>query len=479
MSELNRRRLLGGLAGGALMAGGLPAVPGGGVTALVRATLIDGSGAPPVRNATVVLAGDRILAAGRRPAPPGARVVDLAGRYLIPGLWDMHTHSADLERTFPPLHVVHGITGIREMAGTPAAHAVRRRIERGELLGPRMVIGSNLIDGPPGAWPGADVVTTDAEARAAVREARREHADFAKVYTYLSPGAYASVADEARRLGLPFAGHVPARVPVEQAVRLGQHTIEHLYGMYLSTSAQAADLYARLAAMPADPAHPDWWGRQWWRLERDAVATHSPRRAGKLFALMRRHGAWQSPTLVTLQRFRRAPDDLLNDPELRAPLRYMPAQVRLWWEEEVRARPPMTPDEPARWRAYFEAQLRLVKAMDEAGVDIVAGTDAGGAFIFPGIDLHAELGLLVRAGLSPARALRAATRDAARCAGLERASGTVAPGKYADLVVLDGDPLADIANTRRIHAVVCRGRYLGPGDRARVFAEVEAAAGTP
>ncbi|MGH3240756.1 MAG: amidohydrolase family protein [Spirillospora sp.] len=494
MGALNRRELLGWLAGGAfgtVVASAWPGGPSaaasegvtadGGVTVLTGATLIDGTGAPPLRNATVVLAGDRILAVGHRPerpAPAGARVLDLAGRHLIPGLWDAHTHSGDLDRIFPPLHVVHGITGVREMAGSPQVRDVRRRIERGSLLGPRMVIGGNIIDGPPGAWPGSDVVGTDAEARVAVRKARREHADFAKVYSYLSPEAYASVADEARRLRLPFAGHVPARVPVDDAVRLGQHTIEHLYGMYLTTSSRARDLYAELAAMPTDPGDPDWWGRRWWRVEREAVATHSPRRAAELFALMIRRGVWQSPTLVAVQRFRRAADDLLNDPELQAPLRYMPASVRQWWEDEVRHyREPMTPEELAKWQAYFQAQLRLVKAMDEAGVGIVAGTDAGGAFIYPGLDLHSELGMLVRAGLSPMRALQAATQAAARCVGLERVSGTIAAGKYADLVVLDGDPLADIGNTRRIHAVISRGRYLGPADRERILAEIETAAG--
>ncbi|MFI6293971.1 amidohydrolase family protein [Nonomuraea sp. NPDC050790] len=478
MSFLHRRELLTGALG--LAAGG--ALPGGSrrakLTALTGVTLIDGSGAAPVRGATVLLAGDRIVAAGRRVrAPSEANVIDLRGKYVIPGLWDTHTHSATLTDIVPPLHVVHGVTCIREMAGSPESHEVRRRIERGELVGPRMVIASNLIDGPPGAWPGSDVVTTEAEARAAVRKAHRERADFAKVYTYLAPDTYAAVASEARRLRLPFAGHVPARVPVQDAVRLGQHSVEHLYGLRMSTSARAAEIYAELAAMPADPAHPEWWGRRWWHLERDAVATYDPARAARLFDAMARRGTWASPTLATLQRFRRTPEDLLTDPVLTARLRYIPASVRGWWEEEVLYyRPRLSPEEVQRWAAYFQAQLRLLGAMAEAGVGVVAGTDAGGAYIFPGFDLHTELGFLVEAGLSPMAALRAASAEAARCAGLGRVSGTVTAGRFADLVILDADPLADIANTRRIHAVVSRGRYLGPDARASLLAAVETAA---
>ncbi len=483
MGAVARRDVLSWLGKGALGAAALgvagqPAVAAPGVTALVGATLIDGTGRPPVRDATVVLAGDRVLAAGRRhDVPRGARVVDLAGKYVIPGLWDLHTHASVFATTVPALHVVQGVTGIREMFGQPETHDVRRLVEAGQVLGPRMVIGSTIVDGPASIWPGTDIVRTPAEARAAVRRAKDGGADFVKVYSFLSPECYAAIAAEARRLRIPFAGHVPARVPVQDA--LEQHTHEHLYNLFTSTSDDADGLYARLRSMPDDPADPNWWGRHAGRIERAAVATHSPARAQALFSAMVSRGAWQSPTLFVERNMSRSPETIVNDPVALERMRYIPVGLREQWRTIMSGRPARTPEEVAEGVRFGDAWLRLLGAMHSAGVGVVAGTDAGFAYVFPGFSLHDELALLVRAGLSPMAALRSATSEAARCVGLAHRSGTVTSGKQADLVVLDADPLADIANTSRIHAVVARGRYLGPADRERVLAEVEEAAQEP
>ncbi|MEV6239218.1 amidohydrolase family protein [Lentzea sp. NPDC051838] len=484
MGDLARRDVLSWLGKGALGAAALSVVgqeaaaSPSGVTALVGATLIDGTGRPPVRDATIVLAGDRILAAGRhRDLPRGVRVVDVAGKYVIPGLWDLHTHASFFADTVAPLHVVQGVTGVREMWGQPETHDTRRRIEAGEVLGPRMVIASNIVDGPGAIWPGADVVRTPDEARAAVRGAKDGGADFVKVYSFLSPECYAAIAAEARRLRIPFAGHVPARVPVRDA--LAQHTHEHLYNLFTSTSDNADELYAKLRALPDDPADPNWWGRQSGRMERAAVATHSPARAAELFRAMARRGTWQSPTLFVERNMSRSPSSIVNDPVALDRLRYIPVDLRAQWQLIMSGRPERTPEEVAALLAFGDARMRLLRQMHEAGVGVVAGTDAGFAYVFPGFSLHDELALLVRAGLTPMAALRAATSEAARCLGLAHETGTVSAGKQADLVVLDADPLADITNVSRIHAVVSRGRYLGPADRARVLAEIEAAAQEP
>ncbi|MDX8030178.1 amidohydrolase family protein [Lentzea sp. BCCO 10_0856] len=483
MGDLARRDVLswlgkGALGAVALGAVGQPAMAASGVTVLRGATLVDGTGRSPVHDATVVLAGDRILAAGRhRDIPRGVRVIDLAGKYVIPGLWDLHTHATFLEDTVAPLHVVQGVTGIREMWGQPETHDTRRRIESGEILGPRMVIASAIVDGPGSIWPGSDVVRTPQEARAAVRRAKDEGADFVKVYSFLSPECYAAIAAEARRLRIPFAGHVPARVPVQDA--LAQHTHEHLYNLFTSTSDNADTLYAQLRAMPDDPADPNWWGRHGGRIERAAVATHSPARARRLFAAMVERGTWQSPTLFVERNMSRSPETITNDPVALERMRYVPVALREQWQTIMSGRPTRTPEQVAELRMFGDARMRLLREMHEAGVGVVAGTDAGFAYVFPGFSLHDELALLVQAGLSPTAALRAATSEAARCLGLEHETGTVTPGKQADLVVLDADPLRDITNVSRVHAVVSRGRYLGPADRARILQEIEAAAREP
>ncbi|MEV0033301.1 amidohydrolase family protein [Nocardia sp. NPDC050793] len=472
---------VGAMTGGALAAAMAGAEPNAPVTVLARATVIDGTGGPPHPDTTVVLAGDRIVAVGRFPdlPMPVARTVDLHGKFVIPGLWDIHTHVATAERTFPPMYLAYGVTGIREMWGFPETHSLRRRIEGGELIGPRMVVASSIIDGPPVLWPGSEGVATDAEARAAVRRAHGSGADFVKVYSQLSRETFAAIADESRRVGLRFAGHVPYRIPVHEAIEAGQYTLEHMYGMLTAASARAVELQAEIEAMPAEPGHPDGWVAQRARLEREAAETYDPARAASLSDLMIGRGCWQSPTLVVQRRVVTGmgyppPEDPDAEDMLR---RYLPESIRqFWWSYRTG---PSTPEQIAEREFAFRVRLELLGAMAAAGAGIVAGTDAGNPYAFPGYSLHEELELLVRAGLTPMRALQAATRDAARCAGLEHLSGTVAPGKFADLVVLDADPLAGIGNTRRIHAVVSRGRYLSGADRERILREVETAAQEP
>ncbi|WP_020667306.1 amidohydrolase family protein [Amycolatopsis nigrescens] len=491
MGEFDRRAFLAwlgsgvfgsGVFGATVLSGGRTAAAGlTGVTVLTHATVIDGTGAPPRPDTTVVLSGDRILAVGRPPETPamaGVRVLDLTGRFVIPGLWDLHAHESTLERTFPPMHLVHGVTGIREMQGFPATHEVRSRIESGALDGPRMVIASNIIDGPNSRVPGSTRVTTPAEARAAVRQARLERADFVKVYSFFEREGYLAVAEEAKRQGIPFAGHNPSLFSVQEVADRGQHSIEHMYGLHLATSSRMPELYRQIAAMSGDPADPGWWGARVPFLEREAVATYSPRCARELAGRMLARGTWHVPTLAVESTFSRPPAQLPDDPRLRELMeRYLPRPVREQWLAIARAWPPWSPERAAQERAYFEAKLELVGDLAAAGANLGTGTDSGYAFVFPGIALHDELELLVRAGLSPLRALQAATMDAARCAWQEPGAGTVTAGGRADLVVLDADPLADIRNSRRIHAVVAGGRYLGPPERRRIFAAIEQAAG--
>ncbi|GAA5077796.1 amidohydrolase family protein [Nocardia iowensis] len=487
MREIDRSEFLawmakgavGAIAGGVLSslagrAAGADPGPSAPVTVLAGATVIDGTGAPPMPDTTVVLVGDRIVAVGRFPEiplPPEVRMLDLAGKFVIPGLWDMHTHIADAERTFLPLHVVHGVTGIREMWGFPHTRDLRRRIDEGQLLGPRMVFAGNIIDGPPGIWPGSEVVATEAEARAAVRRTKESQADFVKVYSLLSRETLTAIADESRKVGLPFAGHVPHRIPVAEAVELGQHTIEHMYGMQLSTSTRTSEFYAEIEANWSDPKVE--MARR-GSMEREAGETYSPERAAALFDRMIQQGTWQSPTITVEQRYLTGAPT--QGPDASEMLRYMPGFIQQFWTARGTGEGQPSDAEIAMAQQNFQARLRLIAAMNAAGVGIVAGTDAGNPFVFPGASLHEELAWLVLAGLSPMQALQAATVNAARCVGLEHVSGTIGVGKYADLVVLDRDPLADIGNTRRIHAVVSRGRYLSDQDRARILREVEVAA---
>lgn len=404
-------------------------------------------------------------------------MVDLRGKYVIPGLWDMHTHYGFSEDIFIPLYIANGVTGIREMWGYPEIHATHAKIESGQLLGPRMIIASSIIDGPYSVWesevpPSATVVSTDAEARAAVHQAKAEGADFLKVYSYLSRECIAAIADEGRRLGLPVAGHLPWRLPAIETNELGLRCFEHLYGMPLATSSREDEILRQLAETPIDPANPRGFYGLARELDRQASETYDPAKAARLYATLARNRAWQSPTLTVLRVMSSPADTYVNDPRLK----YMPAEISDFWAEYIKTIAPSTPEQIAEHREFLRFRLRMVGAMHRAGVGVIGGTDSANPYAFPGFGAHDELSLLVEAGLTPLQALQAMTRDAARFLGLDHAMGTVTAGKAADLVVLDANPLTDIRNSQRIHAIVVRGRLIDRAEREQILADVEEAA---
>jgi len=473
-----------GIAAGATLPAGwasaAQAAPGPDVTVLRHGTLIDGTGSRPRPDTTVVLIGDRIVWTGddqhRVPVPAGARVVDIRGKFVIPGLWDMHTHGSDFVDIFPPLHIANGVTGTREMWGYPENRAVRDQIERGELLGPRITMASSIIDGPVTLLgPPVTLVATPAEARAAVHTAQAEGSDFVKTYSYLGRDEFAAIIDEAAKLGLPVAGHWPYRVPFLDAAEGGLRSFEHLFGLSLATSSREAEYRAIMEATPFDPAQPRVFFNLARELERQSAQSYHPGKARAVFARLARAGSWQSPTLRVNQVMTSPAETFASDPRLK----YMPAVIRDFWAAVIKVNAPSTPEKIVQYREFFQAQLRLVGAASAGGVSIIGGTDCLNPYCLPGFGTHDELALLVEAGLSPMRALQTVTRDAARYLGVDRTMGTVSAGKVADLVVLDANPLADIRNTQRIHAVVARGRLITSEQRQRMLADVEAAANAP
>lgn len=463
----------------AALASGAQAADGADITVLAHGTVIDGTGARPRPDTTVVLVGDRIVWAGAHrevPVPAGARVVDVRGKFVIPGLWDMHTHGSDMEDIFPPLHIANGVTGIREMWGYAENRATRDKIERGELLGPRVVMASSIIDGPVTLLgPPVTQVGTEAEARAAVRTAQAEGSDFVKVYSYLPAAPWAAILDEASRLGLPVGGHWSYRTRLVAAAEAGQRSFEHLFGLSFATSSREEEFLRTLDATPFDPADRRRFFNLARELERQSAESYHPAKAARVFAKLARAGSWQSPTLAVLRVVSSPADTFANDPRLK----YVPGWVRDFWKDRLGLFAPSTPEQIVQYRAFFQAQMRLVGEAHAGGVGIIGGTDCLNPYVFPGFAVHDELTMLVRAGLSPMSALQTVTRDAARYLGRERTMGTVTAGKVADLVVLDRNPLADIRNTQSIHAVVTRGRLIDAAERQRMLAAVEEAAGQP
>ncbi|MGH7721112.1 MAG: amidohydrolase family protein, partial [Gemmatimonadaceae bacterium] len=481
-----RRALLPAVASVAFVAAarGATAQQGGAASApvlvLQHVTVIAATDAAPARDVTVVIADGRIRDIGpvRGVAvPAGARVVDATGKFLIPGLIDMHVHTVWPTRgdAFFPLFIANGVTFVRDMFGDlDFAAQLRRGGEAAPADRPRpgFITPGPILDGPRPIWQGSRAIATAAEGREAVRAIKQQGADFAKVYSLLPREAYVAIADEAKKQGLPFAGHVPTSVSAAEASDAGQKSIEHLSGMFLASSANEDSLRAEVVEAARQTANPSA-SRPDWTVEARAAASYDPQKAQALFGRFVKNGTWHVPTLVVI----RLPA-FLNDSSFLADqrLKYMPRATHQRWTTSLDARRQRAAGaDPADTRRRFAQQLEMVGAMHRAGVRILAGSDTPNPYVFPGFSLHDELGLLVQAGLSPLDALQSATRDAAVYLGMLGEIGTVEKGKRADLVLLDANPLEDIGNTRRIASVIVGGRLVSASEIEAMLAKVEAA----
>jgi imidazolonepropionase-like amidohydrolase len=432
-------------------------------------TIVDAQGGPPQPGMTVLIDGERIAAVGRMNEigiPEKAQAVNATGKFLVPGLWDMHVHGYDVR--FLPLYLANGVTGVRVMAGEPPFLKQRREIAEGTLSGPRMMLAGAIVDGPKPFWPGSIAVATAAQGRDAVRRTQEEGYDFVKVYTTLPREAFLAIADEAKKRGIPFAGHVPNAVRAAEASDAGMKSIEHLLGMLLAVSSAEEEVRAEFAAA-ARMAPGGERAARFRRASAQALETYDQGRAAALFARLKANGTWQVPTFTLLHA-----EATLGEPALAADprLRFMPAWVRNLWSSDQRLKS-ITPESQAQAKRFFDKRLALVGEMHRAGVGILAGSDVLNPYCFPGFSLHDELEWLVKAGLSPLAALQVATRNPAVFLERTKDFGAVEKGKIADLVLLDADPVQDIRNTRRISAVIANGKMFARKDLDRMLADAE------
>ncbi len=441
-------------------------------------TVIDATGAPVKPDMTVVVRGDRIEALGKTgklTVPRNAQVVDATGKFLIPGLWDMHIHPW-FGKNYLALFTANGVTGVRVMAGKPVYHQWRKEISAGKLIGPRMVISSPVVDGPKPVYDDFFiVVSSEDEGRQAVRKVKKEGADLIKVYNWIPRDAYFAIADEAKKQGIPFAGHVPFSTSAAEASDARQQSIEHCSFVLLACSTEGEEelkkkIKETVITRPASLPHMRA------RYKRLADITHSEKKAAELFARFVKNNTWVCPTLMPYNGLLfRDEQDLANDPRLK----YIPLSTKYSWNPKNNDFFVfVTGEGRADFRKLCEKQLAIVGAMRRAGVGLLAGTDTKAMaltpYCFPGFGLHDELALFVQAGLSPMQALQTATYNPAKCLGKLDSMGTVEHGKVADLVLLDADPLQDIRNTQRIAAVVVGGKIFQRATLQKMLARVEA-----
>ena len=417
----------------------------------------------------VVVADGRITAAGPAASvavPPGARVIDGGGKYLAPGLADMHAHpmtTADLDA-----YLANGVTLIRAMWGEPAVLELREGVASGAIAGPRIFTGGRIVDGEPVIHYGSDIVLNAADAEDIVTRHKAAGYDFIKVYSNLSVEAFDAIAEAARANGIPFAGHIPDAVPADHAFRSGMQTAEHLIGIGPATLADGAEYYTRF-----HPAFPEYAARIGsGEIALDAV--YDQARLRELADLARETGIWTVPTLTTIRGTALSPEETATF-SARDAAQYVDYTVTSFWRMSAAFRAAWTPDTYRGARLQLEEDLRQVKAFHDAGARILAGTDAPNPWAFVGFGMVDELELYVEAGLSPHAALQTATTAPAEFMNESGKSGIVAPGARADLVLLDGDPLADIAAYRRIDGVMAAGAWFDRASLDRRLAALKTA----
>ncbi len=464
--------------------------------ALIHVAVLDVETGALQRDRTVIISGNRItaVATGTRLAPR-TRVIDARGKVLIPGLWDMHSHSLDRWEWSSLLNVANGVTGIRDPAAVkPVTEIVSLRdsIERGLAFGPRFVASGRIIDGSPKSRGTYVAIDSPDAMRTEIRQRRQLGLDFIKVYTRLSREAFMAAADETRRLGMPLVGHVPLAITAAEASDAGMRSIEHSYRHRMSC-ATAEDEIRRLLQMLV-PAEPPLDDQRFAAIEDSAfvlgLETYSPEKCRALGERFARNGTWFVPTLVEMQtrfiwEYPRGPEfqRRFTDPRLRY---VSPARVLEWRTSMamdggyVQGQFSYGPRGPDTVFAHMEREvanrLRMPADLQRGGAQLLAGTDVDNTFpfLFFGFSLHDELALLVKGGLTPLAALQSATINPARFLGRETELGSVTEGKLADLVLLDANPLDDIANTKRIAAVVVNGRYLSRVELDRLLARAAA-----
>jgi imidazolonepropionase-like amidohydrolase len=437
--------------------------------AITHVTVINPGTSSVQANRTVLITGDRITAvsdAANAQPPNNARVIDASGRYLIPGLWDMHVHSA-FGDWFPggrdiilPLFIANGVTGVRDMGGdVPVLMAWRKEIASGKIAGPRMVISGPMLDGylPNGKlrFPSSIAVTSPAQAIAAVDSLKKQGVDFIKVQSAISRDAYFAAAAEAHKQGLPFVGHVPDQLRIRETVDAGQTSIEHLMGIFEGCSTSEDKFITGQGNLKL------------------LLATQDRQRCDSLMKLLAQHQTWQVPTLA----WQRG-GEFLDQRDLKhQPLdKYVPPYWRdvTWRRFTDEMMPDLLKDPLALRKDYFARNLQIVGSLHRAGVPFLAGTDtAPGVYIMPGFSLHDELANFVEAGFTPIESLQTATSNPAKFLGMQATVGSVEPGKIADLVLLNASPIDDIRNTRKIDLVVTRGRLFDRAALDRLLIEVE------
>jgi imidazolonepropionase-like amidohydrolase len=419
----------------------VPVAPQTRALAITRVNVIDVVDGRILPNSTVTVRGKTIASVAQNGAPPeDAQIVDGRGKFVIPGLWDMHAHMEITGEASLQLYVANGVTGIRDMGS--ALDLIlnwREATSSGRTLGPQIVAAGPILDDAPAEWPLRMRVRNPAEGRAAVQLLKRRGVDLIKVHNYTPRDVFFAIADEARRQKLPVAGHVPLKVTIQEGVDAGMVSIEHL----------SED------------------GRVWKACSGESQ--YRPDACRPFFEMLARRHVWQTPTLLALAEL-----PVIGTPASAISRDQMAYANKRFLELHAGNQSFFLkqPEVVGILKNLAEVGKVVTRDMASAGVGILAGCDA----MIAGFCVHDELALMVAGGMTPLAALQTATVNPARYLGRESTLGTVASGRQADLVLLDANPLEDIGNVRRIQAVVTAGRFFDRKALDQLLARAKAAA---
>ena len=408
-----------------------------------------------------------------------AKLVDATGKFVVPGFLDMHTHASNTLSNPPsdfPVLLANGITGVREASGSPALiQAIKQQnaaVLAGQVDAPEVLIMPSAILGGQAA--------TDAAARQFVRDRKAEGADYLKM-TGGNREAFLAAIDEAKNQGIHAAGHLTVAVSALDSSNAGYRSFEHLgagTGLVLDCASDEANIRQAILSNPISPPAPNainprlYDGNKYAPYYQRIIDTYSDSKCQALAQTFVKNGTWQAVTLIRLRTQDFGDSQLYrSDPNLI----YVDKTRRALWESIAQQyAATVTPAAKASLQNYYALQLKVVKMMKDTGVLMLAGSDLGGGLVIPGFSLHQEFHELAAAGLSPLQILQMTTLNGAQFVGRQATMGTVEPGKNADLVLLNADPIADVSNLDKISGVFLKGKYYSRGALDTLLSNVAA-----
>ena len=405
--------------------------------------------------------------------------LDGTNRYLIPGLWDMHAHPDDPEmwRMRPddesrdllmPLFVLHGVTGIRDMAGSlKVVNNWREKMANGSIVGPSIYAAGPLIDGPNPMWDGSIGIPNTKQVPQKVDSLVEAGVDFLKIYSLLPDSIYFALSKYAQSIDFPFCGHVPQTVSNSEASKSGISSLEHLLDIPLECSSEEQNIrtnsidYGNIS---------DRLGKYIFR-NKLIIDTYDPKKAARLYQTFVENDTWHTPTISMWFKNAWFESEEKKD---EAYFKYLPTYMRKYWTPQY--------NDHLRYRQkdFLKAQqdlvnhyMRIIGDMHAAGVKLLAGTDTGAnPLCWPGLGVHLEIEMFEKAGLSPIAALQTATINPAIYLGITENYGTISKGKFADMILLEENPLETVSNTQKIMGVVKSGTYFSKRRIAEYLEEI-------